>query len=68
MQTTLVVKGITDGQNEATVRGALEALQGVQGTEVHLATEKVDIMFDEGQITVSDLKTTIENQGYMVIV
>ncbi|MGM8213878.1 heavy-metal-associated domain-containing protein [Virgibacillus sp. W0430] len=67
MQATMIVKGMTARSNEATVRGTLEALEGVQGTEVYLDTEKVDITFDEAFITPKELRKAIEAQGFSVI-
>lgn len=67
MQTTIIVKGMDTGQCKAIVRGALEAKEGVQGTEIIERTKRVNIMYDETEITRNELIRTVREQGYEVI-
>ncbi|SDJ85451.1 copper chaperone CopZ [Sediminibacillus albus] len=66
MKTTLEVKGMTCGHCQSSVKGALEGLAGVQNAEVDLATGKVDVSYDESQVTLTDMREAVEEQGYDV--
>lgn len=68
MQTTLDVVGMTCGHCESAVKGALEKLNGVTGVEVNLGTGKVDVTYDDAQVTVADMREAVEEQGYDVVV
>lgn len=67
MQTTLNVKGMTCGHCESSVKGALEGLDGVTNVAVNLSTGKVDITYDNGQVTEADMREAVEEQGYDVV-
>ncbi|WP_100012934.1 copper chaperone CopZ [Lentibacillus sediminis] len=67
MQTTLDVRGMTCGHCEKAVKDALEQLEGVQGVEVNIGTNKVDVTYDDAQVTVADMRAAIEEQGYDVV-
>lgn len=66
MKTTLHVKGMSCGHCVSSVKGALEHLNGVATVEVNLDGGKVDITYDDSQVTVEEIRGTIENQGYDV--
>jgi len=68
MQTTIDVSGMTCAHCEKAVKDALEALNGVTGVEVHLNTGKVDVTYDDAQITIAPMRAAIEEQGYDVVV
>ncbi|AIF44064.1 copper chaperone CopZ [Virgibacillus sp. SK37] len=68
MQTTLDVRGMTCGHCEQAVKNALEELTGVTGVEVHLNTGKVDVTYDNAQVTIAKMREAIEEQGYDVVV
>ncbi|NBJ71311.1 MULTISPECIES: copper chaperone CopZ [Clostridia] len=68
MQTTLDVRGMTCGHCEKSVKGALEALPGVIGVEVHLDTGKVDVTYDDAKTNIQAMREAIEEQGYDVVV
>lgn len=68
MQTTLDVNGMTCSHCESAVKGALEALDGVNSVEVHLDTGKVDVTADEGGASIADMREAVEEQGYDVVV
>lgn len=67
MQITLQVNGMTCGHCEQSVRGALEDLNGVQGSEVDVNSGRVVVMYDESLVTKDQMKEAIEEQGYDVV-
>ncbi|MFZ3576728.1 copper chaperone CopZ [Virgibacillus sp. DJP39] len=67
MQTTLDVRGMTCDHCQKAVKGALDELRGVKGVEVHLAAGKVDVSYDDAEVTVSEMREAIEDQGYDVV-
>lgn len=67
MQTTIDVRGMTCGHCEKVVKGALDELNGVTAVEVHLSSGKVDVSYDDAQVTVADMREAIEEQGYDVV-
>ena len=67
MQTTLDVRGMTCGHCEKAVKGALEALNGVNSVEVHLTAGKVDVSYDDALVEISAMRAAIEEQGYDVV-
>ena len=58
---------MTCGHCESSVKGALEALNGITAVEVHLDTGKVDVAYDEAQVTIADMRQAVEDQGYDVV-
>lgn len=68
MQTkALKVKGMTCGHCKMSVENALKGLKGVSTVEVDLKSGKVEVSFDESQVTEEQMKNTIEDQGYDVV-
>ncbi|KGX89755.1 copper chaperone CopZ [Pontibacillus marinus] len=67
MQITLDVRGMTCGHCEKAVKGALEELEGVQGVEVHLDSNRVDVTYDDVYVSKEQMKSAIEEQGYDVV-
>ncbi|WP_028563085.1 copper chaperone CopZ [Paenibacillus pinihumi] len=63
-EVTLQVTGMSCGHCVKAVEGALKPL-GVQG-EVDLAGNSVKVSFDESQVSLDQIKTAIEDQGYDV--
>lgn len=63
---TLDVKGMTCGHCKMSVEGALKELNGVTSSEVSLETGKVEVTYDESQVTVEAMKDAVEEQGYDV--
>lgn len=47
-----------------TVEQALNALAGVREASVNLATEKAQVVYDPGQVTLTDIQKAIEATGY----
>lgn len=67
MTITLHVQGMTCGHCKAAVTTALQQLEGVRRVDVHLEQGTVDVEYDEATVTVEQLKTAIEDQGYDVV-
>lgn len=67
MQITLQVNGMTCDHCEKAVRGALEELNGVQGSEVDINSGRVVVMYDDSLVTKDEMTEAIEEQGYDVV-
>lgn len=61
------VEGMSCDHCKHSIEKALNELNGINHSEVSLANDNVEIDFDENQVTVDDLKRTIEAQGYDVL-
>lgn len=66
MKATLHVKGMSCGHCVSSVKGALEHLSGITTIEVNLDDGKVDVTYDDTQVTVEEMRNIIEDQGYEV--
>ena len=62
----LQVKGMTCGGCKKSVENGLVALDGVENVNVELETGKVEVSFNESQVTVDQIRTAIQNKGYFV--
>lgn len=67
MQITLQVNGMTCDHCERAVKGALEDLNGIQGSEVDVNSGRVVVMYDDSLVSKEDMKKAIEEQGYEVV-
>lgn len=61
---TLRVENMTCSLCPVTVRKALEAVEGVQETNISLVENKAVIIFDDDQSDVETLMTTTTNAGF----
>ena len=61
----LDVKGMSCGHCAAAVKTAVLALEGIESVEIDLQSEKVCISYNN--ITIEDIKSVIEEQGYDVV-
>lgn len=61
----LQVNGMSCGHCANSIEGALKQIGAA--AKVHLDKKTVDVTFDEGQVTISSIKETIEEQGYEVL-
>ncbi|WP_438351884.1 copper chaperone CopZ [Paenibacillus sp. FA6] len=61
---TLNVQGMSCGHCVNSIEGKVGQLAGVEQVKVNLADAQVDIAFDEAQVTLVQIKETIEEQGY----
>lgn len=65
---TLKIEGMTCAACAKAVERASKKLDGVENAGVNLATEKLDIDFDENKVTVDDIQKAVEKAGYKAIV
>lgn len=63
----LDVMGMSCSHCENAVRKAVSALDGVSEVTVDLAAKQVAIVYQAGKVTLADVKTAIEDQGYDVV-
>ncbi|KMK76895.1 copper chaperone CopZ [Alkalihalobacillus pseudalcaliphilus] len=66
MKELLKVEGMSCGHCVKAVEGNVGELTGVSNVEVRLDTGEVEIQFDDSRVTLSEIKETIEEQGYDV--
>jgi copper chaperone len=64
---TLNVQGMSCGHCVKAVESSVGELNGIETVAVNLDAAKVDIAFDEAQVSVDQIKETIEDQGYDVV-
>lgn len=64
--TTLSVPDISCGHCKTSIEGAVSALAGVETVEVVVDDRTVGLAFDDGTVSLDDIITTIEEQGYTV--
>ncbi|MGM8365689.1 copper chaperone CopZ [Virgibacillus sp. W0181] len=67
MNTTIKVEGMSCGHCVSAVQGALENLKGVASAEVTLSEGKVEVTYDDTEVTTDKMKQEIEDQGYDVV-
>lgn len=63
---TLEVQGMSCGHCVNAVEGSVGELAGVEQVKVNLADAKVEVAFDEAQVSLEKIKEAIEDQGYEV--
>ncbi|MFC4411513.1 copper chaperone CopZ [Chungangia koreensis] len=63
---TLNVAGMSCGHCVNAVEGSVGKLSGVQSVKVHLESGKVDVAYDADQVSLDEIKETIDDQGYDV--
>ncbi|ATP39910.1 MULTISPECIES: copper chaperone CopZ [Solibacillus] len=61
---TLNVEGMSCGHCVKSVEGSVGALAGVNEVKVNLAEGLVEVAFDEAQVSLDQIKETIDDQGY----
>ena len=61
---TLNVQGMSCGHCVKSVEGSVGALAGVDQVIVNLAEGLVDVAFDEAQVSLEQIKETIDDQGF----
>ncbi|MCY6369899.1 heavy metal translocating P-type ATPase [Clostridium ganghwense] len=64
MNKTLKIEGMTCAACSRAVERVSKKVDGVSEANVNLATEKLNITFDESKATVEDIKKAIEKAGY----
>ena len=63
---TLNVEGMSCGHCVKAVEGSVGALNGVSTVKVDLENKKVDVEFNQDEVTLNVIKETIDDQGYEV--
>ena len=63
---TLNVEGMSCGHCVKAVEGSVGALNGVSTVKVDLENKKVDVEFNQDEVTLNAIKETIDDQGYEV--
>lgn len=63
---TLNVQGMSCGHCVKSIEGSVGALSGVEQVNVNLQNATVEVAFNEAQVTVEQIKETIDDQGYDV--
>jgi Cu+-exporting ATPase len=61
------ITGMTCAACAAAVKRAVSRMDGVLSVEVNIATEKMDVAFEEGKLAFNDIKETVEDAGYGII-
>jgi copper chaperone len=65
-QVTLNVKGMSCGHCVNAVESNVGDLTGVSKVKVHLDAGKVEVEFNENEVTLAKIKDVIDDQGYDV--
>jgi len=63
---TLNVQGMSCGHCVKAVEGSVGALKGISSVKVDLKAAKVDVEFNDQEVSLDQIKETIEDQGYDV--
>ncbi|WHY68456.1 copper chaperone CopZ [Neobacillus sp. SuZ13] len=63
---TLNVQGMSCGHCVKAVEGSVGALKGISSVKVDLKAAKVDVEFNDQEVSLNQIKETIEDQGYDV--
>lgn len=63
---TLNVQGMSCGHCVNAIESNVGQLEGVNGVNVKLDDAQVEVTFNESQVSLDQIKETIEDQGYDV--
>lgn len=63
---TLNVKGMSCNHCVKAIEGSVGELEGVEKVTVDLPSSKVEVTFDRSKVSLSQIKETIDDQGYDV--
>ena len=63
---TLKVQGMSCGHCVKAVESSVGELKGIENVKVNLDNAEAVVSFDEAQVSLEDIKETIEDQGYDV--
>ncbi|ARK30713.1 copper chaperone CopZ [Halalkalibacter krulwichiae] len=64
---TIEVKGMSCNHCVSAVEGSVSKLDGIQSVKVNLEKGLVDVSFNNKEVSLSDIKEEIEDQGYDVV-
>lgn len=65
---TYAVEGMTCASCAANVERNLNKTEGVEDASVNLATEKVQVSFDETLLSAADLQAVVKKTGYQLVI
>jgi copper chaperone len=65
-ENTLKVSDMSCGHCKAAVEGELNKLSGVAYSKADVEKGTVEVSFDDGKVSIEDLKKVIEGAGYTV--
>lgn len=65
---TFTVEGMTCGHCEAAVEGELGGVPGVERSRADFGRGTVEVAYDEGRVTTSDIREAVEEAGYTLVV
>ncbi|MFT8313797.1 MAG: heavy metal translocating P-type ATPase [Clostridium sp.] len=65
---TLKIEGMTCAACAKAVERVSKKLEGVEEANVNLATEKLNISFDEAKVSIPDIQAAIEKAGYKALI
>ncbi|MDQ0214499.1 Cu+-exporting ATPase [Oikeobacillus pervagus] len=68
VERTFNIKGMTCASCVQTVEKAMKKLPGVQEANVNLATEKLNIIFDENAVSVREIQAAVDKAGYKALI
>ena len=63
---TVTAPDISCGHCVATVKDAVSALAGVASVEVNPSTKRVDVAFDPGRVSLTQIEEALDEAGYPV--
>lgn len=66
MNVTFNVDGMTCEDCKDKVQGALRKLSGVDNVEVRLEPGTATVSYDDQKVTIADITSAIEHEGYTV--
>ena len=66
IEKTFNVPDMSCGHCKAAVEGGLNELPGVERADADVAKGTVEVSYDEGTVSLEDLKAAIEEAGYTV--
>ncbi|WP_044338264.1 heavy metal translocating P-type ATPase [Rossellomorea aquimaris] len=64
---TVSIEGMTCASCSQAVEKATKKLPGVQQASVNLATEKLNITYDENELSLEDIKKAVDDAGYKAV-
>lgn len=66
-KTEIKISGMGCASCAIKIEKSLENMEGVEGVQVNLATEKASVEYDPQNVELNKLEKTVENAGYVVV-
>ena len=64
---TVSIEGMTCASCSQAVEKATKKLAGVEQASVNLATEKLNIVYDESELSLEEIKKAVDEAGYKAV-